>query len=378
MDRPVIYVHPTQFPALTANSVQVTAMCEAFGRSADTYLATFANTRLSVENPYEYFGVAKTFEILWLPGRHRDGTRVLASVKYLLQRFGRNWIAVTRVPTVAAVTSALGVHTVLELHDLPTIRLQRASLRISVRLRHLLFLVVISEQLRADLLEQGFGIRQNVSVLHDGAHLTRTRTEQERRAARLRFSLPIDRKLVGYAGSLKADKGVEILLGAAQKVSPAQFVVVGGSPPDQLERFKSEYPDVIFLGQITPAEVADFLSACDVLAAPFIKAANLQLGDRSIEIYRYMSPLKVFEAMASGTPLVVSDLPVLREVLRPDETCLMVEAGDSGALADGIERVLEDAALARRLAQAARRDVENYSWDRRATAILEAAHRRTI
>jgi glycosyltransferase involved in cell wall biosynthesis len=83
----------------------------------------------------------------------------------------------------------------------------------------------------------------------------------------------------------------------------------------------------------------------------------------------YTSPLKLFEYMASGRPMVASDLPALREVLRPDANAVLVEAGDAGALAAGLARVLADAALAARLAAQAREDVRAWTWDRRAERI---------
>jgi len=89
----------------------------------------------------------------------------------------------------------------------------------------------------------------------------------------------------------------------------------------------------------------------------------------------YTSPLKLFEYMASGRPIVASDLPALREVLRPDGNAVLVEAGDAGALAAGLARVLADPALASRLAAQARADVRAYTWDSRAgriEALLEA------
>ena len=93
----------------------------------------------------------------------------------------------------------------------------------------------------------------------------------------------------------------------------------------------------------------------------------------------YTSPLKLFEYMASGRPIVASDLPALREVLRPDENAVLVEAGDAEALAAGVARLLGDAALASRLAAQAREDVREWTWDKRAErieALLEAVTER--
>jgi glycosyltransferase involved in cell wall biosynthesis len=81
---------------------------------------------------------------------------------------------------------------------------------------------------------------------------------------------------------------------------------------------------------------------------------------------RYTSPLKLFEYMAAGRPIVASDLPALREVLTDGENALLVEPGNAAQLADAIGRLLHDPELAQRLAAAAWRDVQAYSWDRRA------------
>jgi glycosyltransferase involved in cell wall biosynthesis len=76
--------------------------------------------------------------------------------------------------------------------------------------------------------------------------------------------------------------------------------------------------------------------------------------------------------MASGRPIVISDLPVLREVLRPEIDALMVPPEDLTALAAAVDRLIEDPSLGRRLAASAlERARAEFTWDRRAAAILE-------
>jgi glycosyltransferase involved in cell wall biosynthesis len=74
--------------------------------------------------------------------------------------------------------------------------------------------------------------------------------------------------------------------------------------------------------------------------------------------------------MASGTPIVASDLPSLREVLRHNENAILVEADDAKALANGIASLLNDRALADRLAVSARKDVEAMTWAARAESVI--------
>src|SRR5690606_28470778 len=81
---------------------------------------------------------------------------------------------------------------------------------------------------------------------------------------------------------------------------------------------------------------------------------------------RYTSPLKLFEYMAAGRPIVASDLHALREVLRHDENALLVAPDSPAALAEALRRLIDGRELSRRLAQRARQDAAEYGWDTRA------------
>jgi len=81
---------------------------------------------------------------------------------------------------------------------------------------------------------------------------------------------------------------------------------------------------------------------------------------------RFTSPLKLFEYLAAGRPIVASRLPALEEVLVHEENALLVAPGDAAALAAAIDRVTRDPALALRLARRAFTDAERFTWARRA------------
>ncbi len=73
--------------------------------------------------------------------------------------------------------------------------------------------------------------------------------------------------------------------------------------------------------------------------------------------------------MASGRPIVASDLPSIREVLTHEDNALLVPAGDAKALASAFERILGDRELSERLAARAFEDTQAYSWEARADKI---------
>jgi glycosyltransferase involved in cell wall biosynthesis len=101
---------------------------------------------------------------------------------------------------------------------------------------------------------------------------------------------------------------------------------------------------VVFAGQVPHDEVPAYYAQFDVFVVP-------RRDDRAA---RFVTPLKPFEALASGLPLVVSDLPALVEVAAPDERGLRFPAGDVDGLVAALELVLDDTLLARRLGAAGR------------------------
>jgi glycosyltransferase involved in cell wall biosynthesis len=169
---------------------------------------------------------------------------------------------------------------------------------------------------------------------------------------------------VAYAGHLYAWKGVDGLLEALARAPGTRGLIVGGhaEEPD-LARVKALADRlgisdrVTFTGMVDPGKVAGLLSQADVLALP---------NPASAISTRFTSPLKLFEYMAAGRPIVASDLPSIREVLDHEVNALLVPPGDAAAMAGAIERVLADPVLASRLARAALDSAPDYSWDRRA------------
>jgi glycosyltransferase involved in cell wall biosynthesis len=170
--------------------------------------------------------------------------------------------------------------------------------------------------------------------------------------------------VVAYAGHLYQWKGVDVLLRAIALVPGARGLVIGGheAEPDlaRTRRLAVELgidDRVTFTGLVPPGDVAPRLAGATVLALP---------NPASAISTRFTSPLKLFEYMAAGRPIVASDLPAIREVLHPDVDALLVPPGDAAAMAEAIRRLVGDPALAARLASAARAAVTDYGWDRRA------------
>jgi len=157
---------------------------------------------------------------------------------------------------------------------------------------------------------------------------------------------------------------VDLVIEAVAALPDSRALIVGGheQEPD-LARVKAFAEQlncasrVTFTGLLPPSQVATRLRECDVLTLP---------NPASALSNAFTSPLKLFEYMASGRPIVASDLPAIREVLRDGENAVLVAPGDPQALVGGVQRIKEDVALGARLARQAREDVRQFTWARRA------------
>lgn len=165
-----------------------------------------------------------------------------------------------------------------------------------------------------------------------------------------------DANLVACAGRVVAGKGVDVVLAAFARLAPAfpsvRLVIAGGGP--DLARYQEEAAAhglagrVDFLGAVPQARVLELFARAAIAVVPSFSEG---LG------------LVMLEAMAAGCPTVVTDLPAIRDVVRPGENALVFPAGDSRALADALARMLEDRPLAEQLGREGRRDVEGrYAW----------------
>jgi glycosyltransferase-like protein len=189
------------------------------------------------------------------------------------------------------------------------------------------------------------------------------RDRAERAAARRAFSLD-GRLAVLAVGGIEPRKGSITLLegfAALRRAAPrrdAVLLVAGGATlfdyRDEIDRFAARASalglegDVRVLGPLADGELERLYRAADVFAFPSVKEG---FG------------LVVLEALASGLPVVASDLDVLRGFLADGESALLVPCGDAAALGRALGRAATDEALVARLRTGGRAVVAGHGWD---------------
>ena len=356
-------------------SIQVTKMCDAMmAEGHDVQLIAPAHgTREGLRGGelaqlmglrHEIYPVYRA-----LPPSHLG--RAWYAMRGRLSSFGR--IAYTRFGSCAAVCVYTGARTVFDLDALPRadspadLILKRLLRNRSPRLR----IAVITEALRRMVAERyPFADADKIIVAPDGVDPAQFDSAPVRDEARQILNLPGDKPIVGHIGSLSPTNGVETLAGLVSRMPDVHFLMVGdrgrGGGLDYLKEAARASGNLTAPGNVNQSEVPTWLSACDILLL-----ANRILPGFENRNALYTSPMKLFEYMASGRPIVASDLSILREVL-DDDTAVLVPSEDIGAWTEAIKGLLRDPNRGETLGAAARlRATERYSWRSRARTILD-------
>jgi glycosyltransferase involved in cell wall biosynthesis len=281
-----------------------------------------------------------------------------SSYLYLLLRARRTDLIYSNESLPLFFAAFLFPNTVYELHDYPEKSwwLYRSLL---ARVRG----VVVTNRLKAERLATDFPqTGSKVFIEPNAVSLEQFSISATRTEARAALNVPASAKIAVYTGHLYAWKGVDTLAEAARRLgSVAEVYIVGGTDED-LATYKRRYDAVSnlhFIGHRPHAEMPLWQKAADVLVLP--NTAREQISAE------YTSPMKLFEYMASGTPIIASRLPSIVEIA-DDSRALLVAPDDPEALARGITEAVGPVGETR--AAAARAWVAEHTWDKRSGRIL--------
>ncbi len=364
-----------RFPGEKAAAIFTAKSAEAFAELGFE-VVVLAPRRLgrSRESPSKYFGTKNNFrvvflpvvDIFWMPFLKRFAflksyvTFSMSVFFYLLFRAEKNDIIYSNEALPLLYASLVSSKTFYEVHDFP--KKSWVNKRLFMRAQG----IIVTNRWKRDELIKRFRLAPRRVLFEPNAVDAFRFGSAKGEPVRQHLPLPGGTILVGYAGSLKTmgmEKGIELLLKVMSLLSEQfRLLIIGGLREDiamyqkQTEKLGIE-KRVVFAGWMHYDNVPEHLAACDVLVAPFPKTEHYDL---------YMSPMKLFEYMAVGKPIVASRLRAIEEVV-DDSSAFLVEPGSAQALADGIVSAIGEGASLR--AERAQEKVADHTWDKRAERI---------
>jgi glycosyltransferase involved in cell wall biosynthesis len=363
----LLYIANIRLPTEKAHGIQIMHMCEAFARAGAEVELVVPQGSAAPADPFQYYGVERLFTITRLPSVIRAGwgrigfwiramSFARAAARYLRQR---EFDYVYSRDKLVLLTLASTVPCIWEVHGpeaRPLMRILGERARTVVAITHSL----------AALCHANGIAKEKIMVAPDGVAPAQFSIALSREEARQKLALPLEKKIIVYTGHLYAHKGAYTLANAASHMRDSAdilIVFVGGTDVD-LAHFRKAYghtANILIVGQRPHADIPYYLRAADVLVIP-----NSAISESS---RLYTSPMKLFEYMASGTPIVASDTEAVREVVDESMVSFFIP-DDSIDLARRVEEVLVTYRDAQRKADTTLSIVGQYSWNTRAQAIL--------
>ena len=226
-------------------------------------------------------------------------------------------------------------------------------------------LLAVSRQVAA-YLERFPAARGRIHVVPNGVNVERIHPEipavRNRRPGEF---------TIGFIGTLKPWHGLDTLVEAFARLHSTapetRLLIVGTGPEEerlvgQLRQFGVLHAACL-TGGVAPSEVPALLTSMDVAVAPAPPLSDF-----------YFSPLKVFEYMAAGLPIVAARIGQIAEVIHADVDGLLYPPGDAAALTASLDHLRRDPALRTRIGAAGRESIlRSHSWDYTVEQILRLA-----
>ncbi|MDM7858497.1 glycosyltransferase family 4 protein [Thiopseudomonas acetoxidans] len=367
----IAYLSSSIIPSRAANSVHVMKMCNAFSANRHEVTLYAPNRKQEqeegVSDVYEFYGVDSTFHIKKMPYPQVRFVRsfiyafaCLCSLFFSKQNliYGRDFLS--------CFLSSFFFATIYEAHS-PLSGIKLNLLKFMLRRKKFKRLVVISEALKNIFIKDGAiaKYQEKIFVAHDGAD--EVVNAENKKGLQGRF----DVLQIGYVGHLYKGRGIDVILDSAEKISDANFHIVGGVESDisywKRELNSRNIENVYFYGFVSPAEASSICSLIDIFLAPYASVVSVYGGKGDTS--KFMSPLKIFEYMSHGKAIICSDLPVLREVLN-ERNAILVNSVDVNEWVDAINK-LADEELRNQLGQQALYDfLTAYTWKMRAQNLI--------
>lgn len=385
--RPVVVLRSAGLPTRQANGIQTVRMCEAFaslGLPVSLYyipplrlgedIANYYNLKAPIDLkrlPRAVLPLRKHFKLnhrwsvvpsfihafLWCGFVVQLASRENALFYFVREPMLAWWLGFRNLPTV------FEIH-----HDYTTGGIENPFTRPACRWQSVKSVIAVTEHMRKDLIRLFDVPAEKTLALPNGVDWQRFSNGTTRDLARRRLGLAPDAQIVAYAGQLREEKGVDVLVRAAAALKNISVLIVGGnaSDKDRLRRLARAIgaDNINLVGHVAPGEVSSYLKAANVLVLPH--------SGKVAESAKYTCPIKLFEYMAAGVPIVATELPAIKEVISHGANGWLVPPDNPTALAEGIRHLLESESLASALAQKAASDAENYTWERRAARIVES------
>lgn len=364
-----------RFPSEKAAALFAAKSCESFAEEKrDVVLLVPKRFGIVNKDPFEYYNLKKNFTIKYLPTVDLFYIPFfknfafyvslvcfsLSCTMYLFFKSKIEDVIYSNENLPIFFASLFRKNTFFEVHDMP-----RGSLFFYKKLFRFIKGVIVTNKWKRDNLARIFNVSKEKMLYEMNAvDLQEFSISAKQEEAKKILKIPSQGIMVLYTGHLYSWKGVDTLAKAVEFLSPNITVYFVGGTEKDIADFKKRFgyiPNIVIAGHKNHKEMPLWQRAADVVVVPNTAKEDISKYDTS--------PMKIFEYMTSKKPIVATDIPSIKEILN-NTNSIIVSPDNPMAMAQGIMDVLNDSALAQKIASQAYQDVLIHTWGARAKRVL--------
>lgn len=354
----LLYITRTMIPSESAQSVQIAAMCKTFSQYLKDFqlISSLGVANEEIKRDYKWLRVKVVTPFRYL--------EFVLKIFFLVLGEQPTHIF-TRDIVVAYIFSFLKIKILYEAHKEP--RTKTASWMIQrLKNKNNFLLVTISKALKDYYIKNYLFNSEKICDCHDGVFLhdyDKIRNI-DKKLLRESLSLPRDKFIVMHTGSLYAGRGAELFEVIVKNFPEIYFVHIGGLKED-IESWRSYYqyyPNIVFIEHQKSEQLIQYQMVADLLFYPLTQNTST---------WWCCSPMKIFEYMATGVPILGSNIGSISEVLS-QENSFIFDPNDAETIIKQMQFILQNSNLAKERALRAYHDIKkDYRWEVRVQKILE-------
>jgi glycosyltransferase involved in cell wall biosynthesis len=348
------YIAELNLPNKSAYSIHVMKMCEAFSKLGyKTNLLNIKNTNLS--KIFNVYNIKYNFKLISIFNKSLNLNFILRLVftyKILTRNFEKNSIFISRSIIFALIASTIKKNVILELHHQITgfTRVIFNFLKFTNLTKNLKFIFLHKR------LKQFYNIQDTKCIiLDDAADIENFKNQKNRKKLK---------NTCVYIGSFFEGKGIEQILRLA-KLNKRMFFHLYGEK--KYFKFQNIEKNIKVFDYVSYSKIPKILTHYEVALMPYQFKVK---GRSSIWIENYMSPLKMFDYLASKMIIVASDLSVYKHILRNNFNCKLIEVNNDKKWSEALNHIFKDTKINNFLKKNAFKTVQNFTWEKRCQKII--------
>lgn len=372
-DLKVLYVGSPPLFGKGASSIHMLKMCQAMS-NLGIQVELVLPGKFSKERLFRYYNVSANFTVKNIPYTDKFARQIIhgiASAFYARSNRARFDIVLTRNILFAYMAAVyMGIPTIYDAHHPPVNKTAEALVKSIADSKNLVGMSFNTKGLLKIYNQMGISTKNTV-VAHNGVEIGSFKADTDKKRLRQELRLPLNSVIVTYSGNTYEGRGIEYLIDVAKSLQDIYFLVVGGTEKDNsiYKRFvkNTGITNIRFTGFVDHGKVADYLVASDILVMPYTTKVTIRDGKDASE---FTSPIKLFEYMAAQKPIIATSIPSVMEILKDGINSLIIRPEDTSELEKAIKALIKDKNVALFIAKNARREVANYTWEKRVEKIF--------